>query len=136
MKLSRTASYAVHGMVYIARHDDGPPVTGHVAAKELGIPEGFLLRILVALSREGLLRSLKGPNGGYNLGKPAKTITLLEIVEAVDGQMQSYSEPVSQPPGGLDAKLNVATATATETVRKEFGRVTLAELAAVRKKGR
>jgi Rrf2 family protein len=136
MKLSRTAGYAIHAMVFIARHNDGPPIAGHVAADELGIPEAFLPRLLVALSREGLLRSLKGPNGGYNLGKPAKKITLLEIVEAVGGQMQSHSEPVSQPPGGLNARLNAATLKATETVRKEFGRVTLAELVGGRKKGR
>jgi Rrf2 family protein len=136
MRLSRTASYAVHGMVYIARHNDGPPVTGHRAAMELGMPEGFLLRILVSLSRAGLLRSLKGPNGGYNLGKPAKAITLLDIVEAVDGQMQSASEPVSQPPGALDAKLNAATLAATDTVRKAFAGVTVADLAARAKKVR
>jgi Rrf2 family cysteine metabolism transcriptional repressor len=137
MKLSRTASYAVHVMVFIAQHDDdGPPIVGRIAARELGIPEGFLLRILVALSRAGLLRSLNGPNGGYNLGGPAKQITLLEIIEAVDGQMQSESEPVSQPPVALDAKLKAATLKATETVRKEFGRVTLAELAGGRKKRR
>jgi Rrf2 family protein len=136
MKLSHTASYAVHVMVFIAQHDDGPPVIGRVAAKETGIPEGFLLRILVALSRAGLLRSLKGPNGGYNLGRPAKQITLLGIVEAVEGQMQSASEPVSHPPGSLDKKLNAAALAATETVRNEFGRVTLAELATGRKKGR
>jgi Rrf2 family protein len=135
MKLSPTASYAVHGMVFIARHNDGPPITGHVAAKELGMPEGFLLRILVSLSRVGLLRSLKGPNGGYNLGKPAKEITLLEIVEA-DAQLQSASEPWSESAGALDAKLNAATLKATETVRKNFAGVTLADLAAGGKKAR
>jgi Rrf2 family protein len=137
MKLNRTAGYAIHVMVYIARHnDDGRPTIGHVAAKELGIPEGFLLRILVALSRAGLLRSVKGPHGGYNLGKPAKTITLLDIIEAAEGPVTGQADPTSNPPGALDRKLLEVVIAATDSVRKAFKRVTVAELAAGRKKGR
>jgi Rrf2 family protein len=136
MKLSRTASYAVHGMVFIARRDDRPPVTGHVVAKELGIPESFLHRILVAMSRSGLVRSLKGPNGGYNLGKPAKAINLLDIIEAVEGPIIARVDPTASPLDGLDEKLQEVATAAADSMRKEFGRVTLAELVGGVKKGR
>jgi Rrf2 family protein len=135
MKLNRTAGYAVHVMVYIAQQGDGPPIIGHKAAKELSIPEGFLLRILVALSRARLLRSLKGPNGGYNLGRPAKTITLLDIIEAAEGPMVGSADPVSNPPDALDKKLQGLVQAATDGVRKELGRVTLTDLAGGKNKG-
>src|SRR5436189_5349622 len=63
-------------------------VIGHRAAKTLGIPEGFLLRILVSLSRARVLWSIKGPNGGYRLARPAKDISLLDVVEAVEGPVR------------------------------------------------
>jgi Rrf2 family protein len=133
MKLTRTAAYAVHALVYIAGQDNGQPVVGHAAAAELRIPLGFFLRILVTLSRSGLLRSIQGPNGGYNLGKPAKTITLLDILEAVEGPLMGHADPASNPPGALDEKLLEVITAVTESVRKEFKRVTLADLAGGRK---
>jgi Rrf2 family protein len=136
MKLSRTAAYAIHAMIHVARHNDGPPIIGRAAADELGIPVGFLLRIMVALSRARLLRSLKGPNGGYNLGRPAKSITLLDVMEAAEGPMVAYVDPMSSPPGALDKHLlEVVTAT-TNTVRKELSRVTVADLVGKAKKVR
>jgi Rrf2 family protein len=51
----------------------------------LDIPYHFLGKILQDLARKGLLRSLKGPSGGFTLAVPAEDITLLQIVDAVDG---------------------------------------------------
>jgi Rrf2 family iron-sulfur cluster assembly transcriptional regulator len=53
--------------------------------KKLDIPYHFLAKILQSLSHKGLLRSLKGPTGGFALGMPARDITLFHIVEAIDG---------------------------------------------------
>jgi Rrf2 family protein len=137
MKLNRTAGYAIHVMVRIARHnDDGQPVRGHLAAKELGIPEGFLLRILASLARGRLLWSVKGPNGGYNLARAAKAITLLDIIEAVEGSIIGRVDPTASPLDGVDEKLQEVATAITDSVRKEFKRVTLAELVVSRKKGR
>jgi Rrf2 family protein len=136
MKLSRTASYAVHGMVYIARKSNGQPVIGHAAAKEMGISVGFLLRLLVAMSRAGLLRSLKGPNGGYFLGRPAKAITLLDIIEAVEGPLIGRADPTVNPPDGLDKRLDEFSVAVADSVRKELSRVTVADLVGGGKKGR
>jgi Rrf2 family protein len=137
MKLSRTAGYAIHALLYIARHNaDGRPIIGHAAAKELDIPQGFLLRLLVALSRAGLLRSVKGPNGGYNLARPAKAITLLDIIEAVEGPFIGRADPTKNPPDALDKRLEAVSAAATDSMRREFSRVTVADLAGSGKKVR
>lgn len=137
MKLNRTAGYAIHALVHIARHEgNGHPAIGHMVAQETGIPEGFLLRLLVSMSRAGLLRSIKGPNGGYNLARPAKVITLLDVIEAVEGPVVATADPISRPPAALDKKLQAVAETATENVRKELGRVTLADLAGGLKKAR
>lgn len=136
MKLNRTAGYAVHVMAYVAEQDNGRPIVGHAAATRLGLSQGFLLRLLVALSRAGLLRSIKGPNGGYNLAKPAKSITLLDIVEAVEGPIISRVDPTANPPDTLDDKLEAVATAATDRLRKELDRVRLAELVASSKKAR
>ena len=136
MKLSRTAAYAVHAMVYMAQHPAGPLVVGHVAAKDLGIPGGFLFRILVALSRAGVLRSMKGPNGGYNLARPAKGITLLDIIEAAEGPILGQYDPTSSPPNALDKRLQAVADAAKESVRMKLASVTLADLVGSGKKGR
>ena len=108
MKLNRTATYAIHAATYIARAGNGQPIIGRDVAKDLGIPEGFLLRLLVAMSRAQLLRSFKGPNGGYFLGRPAKEITLLDIIEAVEGPLIGRADPTMKPPDALDNRLGMS----------------------------
>ena len=53
--------------------------------RKLDIPYHFLAKILQRLTRKGLLRSLKGPTGGFTLSLPAEKITLFQIIEAIDG---------------------------------------------------
>lgn len=136
MKLSRTACYAIHAAASIAREGNVRPIVGNIVAKELGLSQGFLLRILVALARAGLLRSFKGPNGGYSLARTTEMLTLLEIVEAAEGPIVGRADPTSSPPDALDSKVEKAATEAAERVRKELGRVTLADLVGGRKKGR
>lgn len=83
--LSNTSKYAIRAMIYIARHSSRSKRLGiKVIAKELQIPAFFLGKILQVLARKKLLDSMKGPTGGFTLGKPAERITLLQIIEAVD----------------------------------------------------
>ena len=56
-------------------------------SKQWGIPESFLRNIIPLLSRSGLVASRRGNGGGVSLSKPAETITLVEIIEAVEGPM-------------------------------------------------
>jgi Rrf2 family protein len=84
MKLTRASSYALHAVTYMAQQKTDRPVASHKIAQERGIPERFLLKVLKPLVSARVLTSVKGPNGGYKLARPATDISMLEIVEAVE----------------------------------------------------
>jgi Rrf2 family protein len=130
MKLSRAAGYAVQGLVLLADRDPSRPVPSHELAREGGMPELFLLKALLALVRSRLLVSLKGPHGGYRLAKPPKEISLLEIIEAVDGPLRGEAPAVEQDgPGRLDRRLQSVCDAAAGAVRENLRGVTVAGLA-------
>jgi Rrf2 family protein len=85
MRLGRAAAYAVFATAHLAEHANGAPIQGREIAEACGIPSGHLLKILQQLVRAQILSSERGPAGGFVLRKPASEITLLEIVEAIDG---------------------------------------------------
>ena len=89
MKISTTAGYGLIAAGYIAQHADDGTVLSTKISKEHGIPLEYLLKILQAMVRANVLRSKRGPRGGYTLARPAKEITLLEIIEAVDGPIST-----------------------------------------------
>ncbi len=85
MELSRRGDYAVRAMLDVAtRPADRMTVTKEIALRQ-DIPPIFLTKIVSSLSRAGLLRTYRGVAGGVALGKPADQISLLQIIEAVDG---------------------------------------------------
>src|SRR5438552_7750030 len=106
MKLTRASSYALHAVAYMAAQKNNKPVASHHIAKARGIPERFLLKVLKPLVSARVLHSVKGPNGGYRLARPATDISMLEIVEAVDGPIRGQA-PFSQGEGesSLDRRL-------------------------------
>src|SRR5262245_39001868 len=118
MKLTRASSYAIHAIVHIASQDEhnGKTLASHDIAKARKIPERFLLKVLKPLVSAGLLYSVKGPNGGYRLAKQPKEITILEVIEAVDGPIRgttAFTEGNSLP---LGKKLeNICTQAAHQT---------------------
>ncbi len=85
MRLGRAAAYAVFATTHLAENSRGTPIQGRDIAEACGIPSGHLLKILQQLVRAQILSSERGPAGGFVLRKPAKEITLLEIVEAIEG---------------------------------------------------
>jgi DNA-binding IscR family transcriptional regulator len=84
----------------------------------------------LCLAGAGILRSAKGPHGGYRLAKPAQQIILLEIVEAVDGPIRGEAPPVGQgeAAAALDRRLQEVCDVAAALVRRRLAQVTLAEL--------
>ena len=87
MKTSRSTGYALLAVGYIARHKDKKIILSQSIAKKYDIPLEYLLKILQQLVRADVLRSKRGPRGGFSLAKPPKRITMLQIIEAVDGPM-------------------------------------------------
>ena len=97
MIYSRSAEYAIRSFVYLARVPNGKFAMAKVIAEQEQIPAHFLAKILQDLTRKGLLRSSKGPSGGFALRTPAAQIRLLDLVEAVDGRAvaDSFSQGLS-----------------------------------------
>jgi Rrf2 family protein len=127
MKLSRASYYAVTAVVYLARHDDRA-VPSYEIAKAEALPEMFLLKVLYPLVCAGILNSLKGPSGGYRLARPAKGITLLNVIEAVDGPVTAVGVARNDS-GALERRLRTVCDQVAANFRRYLARVTVAELA-------
>ncbi len=89
MKISRSTGYALLAAGYIAQHQKQGIILSQEISKKYNIPLEYLLKILQQPVKANLLRSKRGPRGGFSLGKPLKKITLLQVIEAVDGPMVS-----------------------------------------------
>ena len=87
MRISRSIGYALVAAGYVAMHCEEKAVLSSTIAKEYGIPLEYLLKILQQLTKAGVLRSKRGPRGGFTLAKPVEEINLLEIIESVDGPL-------------------------------------------------
>jgi Rrf2 family iron-sulfur cluster assembly transcriptional regulator len=85
MIYSRSAEYAIRAFVFLAQVPTGKYAMVKQIAEESDIPSHFLAKILQQLARQGFLRSSKGPTGGFCLRYPSTDITLLQIVESIDG---------------------------------------------------
>jgi Rrf2 family protein len=85
MLYSKSAEYAIRAFVHLSQVPEGKFAMVKNIAKEEEIPAHFLAKILQQLARKGLLRSSKGPTGGFVLRQKAEDISLKDIVMALDG---------------------------------------------------
>lgn len=84
--LSSTCKYAIRAVIYLGYHyEEGKRIGIKQISDDLNIPMPFLGKVLQSLAKKKLLTSNKGPHGGFGLGKEGLKLTLVEIVEAVDG---------------------------------------------------
>ncbi len=87
LRISEATSLALHSMAFLASKGEGELVSTRDIAKRLKASEAHLSKVLQRLSRVGLVKAFRGPKGGFALGKAPDQISLLEIYEAVEGQM-------------------------------------------------
>jgi Rrf2 family protein len=129
MKLTRASSYALHAVVYMASQKQNHPVASHHIAQARGIPERFLLKVLKPLVSARVLHSIKGPNGGYRLARTPSDISLLEVIEAVDGPIRGHA-PLSENDSDvhLDRKLEQICSRTADQLRKQLQKVRITEL--------
>ena len=85
MQITRQADYATRAILYLARVEKGERVATSQVAKEQKIPPSFLAKIISQLSIAGLLNTSRGAHGGIKLARNARDISLLEVIEAIDG---------------------------------------------------
>ncbi len=88
MQITRQADYAVRAVLYLAKLGPNQRAATSQVAEEQSIPPSFLAKIISQLSIAGLLHTSRGARGGVTLARDPKEITLLEVVEAIDGPIQ------------------------------------------------
>jgi Rrf2 family protein len=129
MHLSRAANYSFQALSYLAAQEPKRLIPSYVIAKAQGIPEKFLLKLLKPLATAGIVASLRGPSGGYCLARPPRAVSLLEVVEAVDGPMRGDA-PLSREgrKGNLDGRLDDVCQQIAAKVRRHLSGIRLADL--------
>jgi Rrf2 family protein len=86
MKVNQASAYALHALMYMARHVTQLPVTTATMAKAEGIPQGYLAKVLQRLVKAGFIKSVKGRERGYVFAMPPEEITLLALIESLEEQ--------------------------------------------------
>jgi len=133
MRISRSTGYALLAVGYLAQHQKEGITLSQDISKQYNIPLEYLLKILQQLVRANVLRSKRGPRGGFSLAKPTKKITMLEIVEAVDGPLTSTLDLQEHAPREkFGAACEKAYAKAVAQARAVFQKTKLSDLLASR----
>jgi Rrf2 family protein len=84
MEITREADYAIRCVFYLSGRLDEVTMIDEIA-REMSIPKSFLAKILQKLTRAGIVNSYRGVKGGFQLARAPKNITLLDVVEAIEG---------------------------------------------------
>ena len=87
LNISEAASLALHSMALLASRGSEPHPVRELA-ETIGASEHHLAKVLQRLARSGLVKARRGPGGGFELARPAGDITLLEVLETIDGPLR------------------------------------------------
>jgi Rrf2 family cysteine metabolism transcriptional repressor len=117
ISVTSKSRYAVVAMAELARSGDRPVPIAAVAERR-GMPVQFLVQLFSTLRRSGLLDSYRGTKGGYALARPADEITVLEVVQALDGKVGEEGKEA----GGIWAE-------GVDALRGVFSQTTIADIA-------
>lgn len=130
LELTRRGDYAVRAMLALATTAQREPTSVPEIAKAMGIPVGFLPRIMGQLVRAGLVTSTAGRRGGYSLVRRAMRISLLEVIEAVEGDSRHQTCVLRGGPCRPDGRCQVHDALfgAQAAMLDRLRAVTLADL--------
>jgi Rrf2 family protein len=91
MKLPESTEWVLHVAAALAQLDPGVAVSAAQLAEHYDLPVAYLAKQLQALVRAGVLTASTGPRGGFRLARPADQVTMLQVVEAVDGGSSFYT---------------------------------------------
>jgi Rrf2 family protein len=91
MKLSTKGEYGLLAVIDLALHSGRGPVQSFQIAERQSIPKQYLDQLLLVLKKSGLIESSRGRQGGYQLARPAREITLFDIVTALEGPIENVN---------------------------------------------
>jgi Rrf2 family protein len=126
----RNTDYAVRLMVHLAREYGQGPVSTRVAAKDEGVSYPLACKLMQKLHTTKLIDSCMGPKGGFSLGRAPTEITLLEVVEAIQGPISINrcllsSDACNRQP---DCPVRKKLASVQDSIRSSFAGITFADL--------
>ncbi len=117
MSITSKSPYALQALAELGRSGDGPVPIGELARRR-NIPVQFLEQLFATLRRAGLLKSQRGVKGGYTFARPPADITILEIVELLDGPFGRDAEGIFGEAAGA-ARAVMQASTLADVVERE-----------------
>ena len=130
LELTRAGDYAVRAMIALSHADRTTWMSAADIASRMQIPVRFLPQVMADLARAGLVESREGRRGGYHLSRQAGSISILEVVEAVEGDARRRACVMSAAPCGPDGNCiaHLAFAGAQDAFLDRLAAITLASL--------
>ena len=131
MKTGRSTEYGMIAVCHIAQNYKDGPVMAQKIAKKYDIPLEYLLKILQQMVRENVLISKRGPRGGFWLSRPAEEISLLSVVEAIEGPVvtgMQLADQASQTPFSI--RIEKVFRNIAEEIRDNISKVTVGSMIA------
>jgi Rrf2 family transcriptional regulator, cysteine metabolism repressor len=130
MRISCKVEYGIRALLDLTLHGQSGPNLSNDTAQRQAIPPTYLNQLLIQLRKSGLVASVRGPRGGHMLARPADEITVLDILESLEGPLVVVPENLPQPASGeTDAILDSLWDDLRATLRTHLSQITLQELA-------
>ena len=131
MILSTKGRYAVMAMVELAMARDKAPMPLSLVAERQDIPSNYLEQIVSSLRKAGLLQAVRGPGGGYALAKPAAAISIADVIDASDENMEMTrcgTDKLGCKPGGSRCVTHDLWEGLTEHIQQYLDSISLADV--------
>ena len=132
MRLTRAGEYAIRCVLYLAMHSDRALIGRKEIAEAMDVPAQFLGKVAQQLARAGIISIRQGSQGGYELARRPEDITLLAVIEAIDGEI--FLNDCIHRPESCDRQVicsvHLVWDDARRQLRDTLGKATLADLAA------
>jgi Rrf2 family protein len=129
MQINRSISYAFLALEYMAKNIDQKAFVSQTISKEYNIPVEYLLKIMQQMVRAGILSSKRGPRGGFSFNMTPKQISMLQVIEAVDGpimgQMNLFDVSINEK---ITKKAEAVYNKALEQAADVFAKTKLSDL--------
>jgi Rrf2 family protein len=131
MRITAKADYAVRAAAELAAAEPGVPVKGEALARAQHIPLNFLENILRELRRAGIVRTVRGADGGYLLALPPQDVTVADVIRAVEGPLAAVQgiRPEQLHYEGSAAALAEVWVALRGGIRSVLEKVSLADIA-------
>ena len=129
MRISRSVGYGLLAVGFIGQQKDKSIVLSNAISEKYKIPLEYLLKIMQSLVRANILHSKRGPRGGFSLARPLTKITMLDVIEGVEGPLDiSLNLDEHAPKDKFAKKTEAAYGKVIAGTRAEYNKVKMSDL--------